>query len=124
MSVPGCSGHLLRQNCNGEVLKQDERKIKRTFIARITAITMPSVLSIRFRASLICLCNYFQDMQHKIKEQFRGVPDEFMTSDLSLKAKVSHWTISYLPPLAFLVSNLDSLSFALDSSIGLHIVEK
>ncbi len=29
-------------------------------------------------------------MQYKIKEQFRGTPDEFMTSELALKAKVSN----------------------------------
>ena len=28
-------------------------------------------------------------MQYKIKEQFRGVPDEFMTHEFALKAKVS-----------------------------------
>jgi len=27
-------------------------------------------------------------MQHKIKEHFRGVPDEFMTNEFALKAKV------------------------------------
>ncbi|PVD39364.1 hypothetical protein C0Q70_01994 [Pomacea canaliculata] len=27
------------------------------------------------------------DMQHKIKEQFRGIPDEFMTSNMASKAK-------------------------------------
>lgn len=30
-----------------------------------------------------------QDLQHKIKEQFRGIPDEFMTSNMASKAKVS-----------------------------------
>ena len=30
-----------------------------------------------------------QDMQHKIKEQFRGIPDEFMTSNMASKAKVN-----------------------------------
>ena len=27
-------------------------------------------------------------MQYKIREHFRGVPDEFMTSDVAVKAKV------------------------------------
>ena len=34
-------------------------------------------------------CFNFQDMQHKIKDHFRGVPDEFMTNENALKAKVS-----------------------------------
>ncbi len=36
-----------------------------------------------------CFPLFKQDMQHKIKEHFRGIPDEFMTSDLALTAKVS-----------------------------------
>jgi len=31
-----------------------------------------------------------QDIQHKIKEAFRGIPDEFMTSSLAGRAKVKH----------------------------------
>lgn len=30
-------------------------------------------------------------MQHKIKEHFRGVPDEFMTHEFAIKAKVSDY---------------------------------
>ena len=35
------------------------------------------------------VCFVLQDMQHKIKEQFRGIPDEFMTSNMASKAKVN-----------------------------------
>ena len=45
--------------------------------------------------SLNILC-IFQDMQHKIRETFRGIPDEFMTSNLASRAKVSDFIISKL----------------------------
>ena len=35
-----------------------------------------------------------QDMQHKIKDHFRGVPDEFMFNENALKAKVDIFTCS------------------------------
>ena len=42
-------------------------------------------------AALNLVCIFFkQDMQHKMKEVFRGIPDEFMTSNLASQAKVSN----------------------------------
>ena len=34
---------------------------------------------------------FTQDAQHKIKEHFRSIPDEFMTSEMASKAKVQHF---------------------------------
>ena len=36
-----------------------------------------------------------QEVSHKLKEQFRGIPDEFSTSPLSSQARVSVFPIAY-----------------------------
>ena len=33
-------------------------------------------------------CSHLQDVQNKIKELFRGIPDEFMINEHALQAKV------------------------------------
>ena len=51
-------------------------------------------------------------MQHKIKEHFRGVPDEFMTSEIALKAKVKNCQIPindnfYLSTCMILINRIE-----------------
>ena len=46
-----------------------------------------------------------QDMQHKIKEHFRGMPDEFMTNEHALNAKVGdmpHLSLIYFTYISLL----------------------
>jgi hypothetical protein len=57
-----------------------------------------------------------QDMQHKIKEVFRGIPDEFMTSNLASQAKVGYSTLDqnkvhiYVFPIShFLFCNISCI---------------
>lgn len=63
----------------------------------------------------------FQDMTNKIKEVFRGIPDEFMTSNLASKAKVK--TLLHLSNYLFLIVKSQIISCCIHVKILKNILK-